>query len=162
VVVWARHPDLIPTEVCCSVPELVEPFVEAEPPLFLRAEEIIHSSCDLLHFRVLIHTIEVHGFKPPESSDDDDGHSPSSDSSEEDYPGYDPSRGSSQPWPRVSRSATGISSAGESWPSLPSVGGKVWNSAKKVAGRPAVASSGVSGWRGVSPCLEVVPGVAVR
>lgn len=31
VVAWARHPDLIPTEVGCSVPEPVEPFVEAEP-----------------------------------------------------------------------------------------------------------------------------------
>jgi hypothetical protein len=162
VVVWARHPDLIPTEVGCSVPESVAPFVEVERPLFLRAEEIIHSSCNLLHFRALIRTIEVHGFNPPESSDDDDGRSPSSDSSEEDYPGYDPGRGSSQLWPRVSRSATGISSAGELWPSLPSVGGKVWNSAKKVVGRPAAASSGVSGWHDVLPCLEVVLGVAVR
>jgi hypothetical protein len=162
VVVWARHPDLIPTEVGCSVPEPVEPFVEAEPPLFLRAEEIIHSSSNLLHFQALIRTIEVHGLNPPESSDDDDGRSPSSDSSEEDYPGYDPGRGSSQPWPRVSRSATGINSAREPWPSLPSASSKVWNSAKKVAGRPTAASTGVSGWRGVSPCLEAVLGVAVR
>jgi hypothetical protein len=35
VIVWARNPDLIPSEVTCSIPEPVEPFVEAAPPLFL-------------------------------------------------------------------------------------------------------------------------------
>jgi hypothetical protein len=37
VVAWARHPNLIPTEVGCSIPKPVKPFVEVEPLLFLHA-----------------------------------------------------------------------------------------------------------------------------
>jgi hypothetical protein len=59
VVAWARHPDLIPNEVGCSVPEPVEPFVEVALPLFLRLLEIIHSFCVLLHFWAFIRILEV-------------------------------------------------------------------------------------------------------
>jgi hypothetical protein len=38
------HPDLIPRAVGCIFPEPVEPFVDGEPLLFLRASEIIHSA----------------------------------------------------------------------------------------------------------------------
>jgi hypothetical protein len=41
VVVWAQHPDIIPTEVGCSILELVELFVEVEPSLFIRASEVV-------------------------------------------------------------------------------------------------------------------------
>jgi hypothetical protein len=58
----------------------------------------------LLHFRAFIRVLEVHDFTPPEDSSDD-GHPPSGESSDDDgYPGYDPGRGSLQPWPSVSRS----------------------------------------------------------
>jgi hypothetical protein len=37
LVSWANHPDLIPNEVRCIIPEPLEPFVKHYPPLFLRA-----------------------------------------------------------------------------------------------------------------------------
>jgi hypothetical protein len=37
VIISAKQPDLIPTEVGCSILELIEPFVEVVPPLFLRS-----------------------------------------------------------------------------------------------------------------------------
>jgi hypothetical protein len=43
VVAWTVHPELIPVEVGGVLLESEEPFVEGEPPLFLRASEIIHS-----------------------------------------------------------------------------------------------------------------------
>jgi hypothetical protein len=91
VVVWARHLELIPTEVGCSIPKPVEPFIEAEPPLFLCTSEIIHSKCDLLHFRAFIQIVEVHDFTPPNDSSDDEGRPPSSDSSGDEYPAMTPS-----------------------------------------------------------------------
>jgi hypothetical protein len=65
IVMWSHHPKLIPTEVGCSILELVEPFVEAEPPLFIRSSEVIHLKCDLLHFHVFIRILKVHDFNPP-------------------------------------------------------------------------------------------------
>jgi hypothetical protein len=50
VVAWAIHPNLIPMKISCIVPELMEPFMDGEPSLFLRASEIIHSKCDTLQF----------------------------------------------------------------------------------------------------------------
>jgi hypothetical protein len=92
VVVWARHPYLVPTEVACSVSKPADPFVDAQRPLFLRAHEIIHSKCNLLHFRTFVHIVEVHDFDLPESSNND-GLPPSSDSSDDEYPGFDNGRG---------------------------------------------------------------------
>jgi hypothetical protein len=63
-VVWAIHPDLILEEVMCVILESLEPFVEHHPPLFLRASEIIHSSCDTLQFRAFVKVLEVHDFNP--------------------------------------------------------------------------------------------------
>jgi hypothetical protein len=48
VVAWVVHLDLIPVEVGGILPEPEEPFVEGEPPLFLRASEIIHAKKDTL------------------------------------------------------------------------------------------------------------------
>jgi hypothetical protein len=62
---WARHPNLISTEVGCSIPEPVEPFAKATPPMFIRSSEVIHLKCDLLHFHTFIHVQEVHDFTPP-------------------------------------------------------------------------------------------------
>jgi hypothetical protein len=90
VIVRTRYPDLFPMEVSYSIPELVEPFVEVAPPLFLWASKIIHTKCDLLHFRAFICILEVHDFMPPGDSSDDDARSPSSD---DDYPSYDLGRG---------------------------------------------------------------------
>jgi hypothetical protein len=50
-VVWTIHPDLIPREVGCVIPEAVEPFVVHQPSLFLRASELIHSCYDTLQLR---------------------------------------------------------------------------------------------------------------
>jgi hypothetical protein len=75
VVAWTQHPDLIPTEVGCVVPEPDEPSIIRQRPLFLWAEEIIHSKQDTLHFRVFIELLEVHDFllcSDDSSSEDND------------------------------------------------------------------------------------------
>jgi hypothetical protein len=142
VVVWARHLDLIPTEVACSVPEPVDPFVNAQPPLFLTAHEIIHSKCNLLHFRAFVHIVEVHDFNLLESSDNDDRRPPSSDSSDDEYPGFDHGQGNLRPWPKVSRFVSDNGSTSSSWPLLPSADDKVWSSPSPAAGRPAASLMG--------------------
>jgi hypothetical protein len=101
----------------------------------LRAHEIIHSKCNLLHFWAFIHIVEVHDFDLPESSDDD-GRPPSSDSSDDKYPGFDNGRGNLWSWPKVSQFISDNGSTSSSWPSLPSVGGKVWSSSSPAIGRP--------------------------
>jgi hypothetical protein len=68
-VVWATHPNLIPNEVC-AVPEPEEQLVGV-PPLFIQAEELVHSKQDVLHFRAFIHVLELHEFSLPEEDDDD-------------------------------------------------------------------------------------------
>jgi hypothetical protein len=65
LVSWANHPDLIPNEVRCIIPEPLEPFVKHYPPLFLRASEVIHSKRDTLQFCVFIHILELHDFSLP-------------------------------------------------------------------------------------------------
>jgi hypothetical protein len=119
VIISAKHLDLIPTEVGCSILELIEPFVEVVPPLFMRSSEIVHSKCDLLHFRAFVHILKVHDFTPPSDSSDNDDHPSSSDSSNDGYPSYDPNRGILRPRPRVSKHGTGSSPTGEPWPFLP-------------------------------------------
>jgi hypothetical protein len=101
VVVWAHHPDLIPTEVGCSIPEPVE------PPLFIRSLEGIHPKCDLLHFRVFIRILEVHDFNPL-SSLDDDGESSGGDSKRS-----IPAMRILRPWPTVHIFASGTGPSGE-------------------------------------------------
>jgi hypothetical protein len=44
VVVWTMHPDLIPTEVGCMVPEPEGPSEVGQRPLFLRVGELILSN----------------------------------------------------------------------------------------------------------------------
>jgi hypothetical protein len=48
VITWSLHPDLIPAEVGCIIPEPEQTFVEREPSLFLSASETIHSKKDTL------------------------------------------------------------------------------------------------------------------
>jgi hypothetical protein len=62
--------------------------MERMPPLFLGSNEIIHSKCDTLQFRVFIRILEIHDFNLP--SDSKGNSSSRWDSGEEDYLGYDP------------------------------------------------------------------------
>jgi hypothetical protein len=98
-VAWVVHPNLIPNEVGCIVPEPQEPFVDRQLPLFLRASEINHSKRDTLGFRALMKILEVHKFSPQAGSSDDGSSSELSSSSGGDrYPR--PVRHSSlRPWP---------------------------------------------------------------
>lgn len=105
-VAWCINLDSIPVEVECYVPESEEPFVERAPPLFLSAEELIHTHHDTLRFRVAVHVLEVQDFHPRSDSSDEEGfwgcrHDEDSDDSDDDYPGFDDCGGSSKPWPRV-------------------------------------------------------------
>jgi hypothetical protein len=136
-VAWCLHPDLIPTEVGCVIPEPEVPSVEREPPLFLLASEIIHSKKDALQFHAFIHTIEIHDFTSLNSSDDDSGMA-SSDSEADNNPGHDYASGSLQPWPKVYRCVS-ESSYDEPWPSLPMTGGgAMWPESEM--------GTSVSGW----------------
>jgi hypothetical protein len=65
IMAWASDPDLIPVEVGFFMPEPIEPFKEGVPPLFLLASEIIHSKCNLLHYRATINVLEQHEFSTP-------------------------------------------------------------------------------------------------
>jgi hypothetical protein len=71
VVTWAVHPYLIPVEIGAVILESEEPSVVGAPPLFLHADEVIHSKIDTLQHRVLIHILEIHDFSPAESLDED-------------------------------------------------------------------------------------------
>jgi hypothetical protein len=93
VAAWCSDHPFIPTEVGFSVPELVAPFREGELPLFLHASEIIHSSCDLLHYWTIINVLEYHDFTTPPSSDDGSADGFGGGSDDEEYPGYSPGWG---------------------------------------------------------------------
>jgi hypothetical protein len=53
IVARPTHPNLIPSEVGCTVPE-PEENLAGLPPLFIREDEIIHSKQDALHFQAFI------------------------------------------------------------------------------------------------------------
>jgi hypothetical protein len=119
IIVWARHPDLIPNEVGCIVPELEEQLAGL-PLLFIRAEEIIHSKQDMLQFSMFVHVLEVHDFSIPKDSDDDrPEQSSSSDDGDDGYPGHYASHGLLWPWPRIFRLAGDANDSGQPLPSLP-------------------------------------------
>jgi hypothetical protein len=131
VAAWAHDPELIPMEVGFSIPESVEPFEEGEPPLFLRALEMIHSKCDLFHYRAIVNALEFHNFSTPPSSDSEGGgQGGSSGNDDNGYPRYDPGKGFLDSWLCVRRFFSRNSPTGEPWPSLP-VGssGVSWSSA---------------------------------
>jgi hypothetical protein len=71
VVAWAIHPNLISVEVGCVVLEPEGESVVGVHPLFLRAEELMHSKQDTLQFWVFVHVLEVHDFTISESSSDE-------------------------------------------------------------------------------------------
>jgi hypothetical protein len=105
VVVWVVHPDLIPREVGCIIPEPEESFIEGKPPPVLDALEIIHYKRHTLQFQTPLHILEVHDFSLPSELDEDfpgrDVPDSSDDSGDDDYPGYDPGHSSLCPWPGV-------------------------------------------------------------
>jgi hypothetical protein len=115
------HPDLALVEVGCIIPEPQEPFMERQPPLFLRSSEIIHSKRDRLGFRVFIKIIEIHDFSPTEDSGDDSS-DPSSDSDGLPGPGES---GDILQWLCIYRLMGELSPSGEPWPSLSQTGGDV-------------------------------------
>jgi hypothetical protein len=71
VVAWAIHPNLISVEIGCVVLEPEGESVVRVRPLFLRAEELMHSKQDTLQFWVFVHVLEVHDFTISESSSDE-------------------------------------------------------------------------------------------
>jgi hypothetical protein len=71
VVAWCIDLDLIPDQVVLVVPETEAPYVEQG--LFLRPEELIHSSQGTLRYRVQIDIRETQDWRPSSSSGDDDG-----------------------------------------------------------------------------------------
>jgi hypothetical protein len=115
---------------------------ETQLPLFLRAHEIIHSKCNLLHFWAFVHIIEVHDFNLPELSEDDDGRPPLSDSIDDEYLSFDHGWGNLRSWPKVSRFVSDNGSTNSSWPSLPFAGSKVWLSSSPAVGWPATSLMG--------------------
>jgi hypothetical protein len=101
VATWERYLDLIPNEVGGIILELVEPFIEHAPPLFINASEVIHSKCDMLQFCIFVRVLEVHDYSITEDSDDDPSDS-SGDSGVEGLP-RPPTGSSLRPWPRIYR-----------------------------------------------------------
>jgi hypothetical protein len=100
VIAWSKHPDLIPVEVGCIVPEPAGPSVVGKRPLFLWGEELIHSMLDTLQFHAFMEVLEVHNFSIPSVDINEDS---SSDSEMDGHGGYQPGQGSGlhRPWPRV-------------------------------------------------------------
>jgi hypothetical protein len=139
VATWCSNPDLIPTVVRFSILEPVEPFRERELPLFLHASEIIHLSYGLLHYRAIISVLEVHDFNTPPSNDCDGG---SGDSSNEEYHGYNPSRGFLNSWLATQCFISGVDPFGAPWSSLPATNrGVSWSAVSNVDRMVAVATS---------------------
>jgi hypothetical protein len=118
VVAWAKHLDLISVEVGCIVSEPAEPSVVGQRPLFLRESEVIHSKQDMLQQRAFIQVLEVQDFYIPGVDISEDS---SSWSEPNEFPRYDPGRGSGlhRPWSRVFCHVTDDSPSGDAWPSLP-------------------------------------------
>jgi hypothetical protein len=126
IMAWARHLDPIPNEVGGIILEPVHPFVEREPPLFIRTSELIHSKCDTLQFCVFVRVLKVHDYIILEDSSDDSSDS-SADSSIDGIPRAQASLGSSLcPWPKIYWVADNrVSPSGDACPSLHSHGGGV-------------------------------------
>jgi hypothetical protein len=130
--------------------------MEAAPPLFLRASEIIHNKCDLLHFRAFVHILEIHDFFTPASFDDEGGAGESS--LEEDYSNYDLGRGILQPWSRVHRLAFGHDAAGDPWLSLPTTGGGAsWSHRRHPGATVSRSRPSLSSPRAKGAAPEVCP-----
>jgi hypothetical protein len=94
---WTLHPDLIPSEVGCVVPEPEEPSEVGQPPLFLGASEIIHDKQNTLQFRASVEVIEIHDYSPHSDSSDDGSSDDSDDSGGDGIPGATHSY-SLRPW----------------------------------------------------------------
>jgi hypothetical protein len=86
VVAWSKHPNLIPMEVGCIVPEPMEPSVVGQLLLFLQEGELIHSKQDMLQLRAFIQVLEVHDFSILDIDISEDS---SSERDPDDYPQFD-------------------------------------------------------------------------
>jgi hypothetical protein len=126
VTTWARHPDLIPNEIGGIVPELVVPFIECTPPLFVSSLELVHSKCNTLKFLVFIRVLEVHDYTILEDSDDDPSEF-SDDSVSDGLPRLQASlRSFLLSWPKINWVTDDlVLPSGEPWSTLPSHGGGV-------------------------------------
>jgi hypothetical protein len=126
VTTWVRHPDLIPNEIGGIVPELVVPFIECTPPLFVSSSELVHSKCNTLKFLVFIRVLEVHDYTIREDSDDDPSEF-SDDSVSDGLPRLQASlRSFLLPWPKINWVTDDrVLPSGEPWSTLPSHGGGV-------------------------------------
>ncbi|CAL5044434.1 unnamed protein product [Urochloa decumbens] len=118
VAAWAVHPDLIPEEVVVIVPEKDAPFSPGN--LFLRPEELIHTSKSTLRYRVSIEVREVQDWhETPDSSSDErreHGRSDDDESDQDGFPGAGNGGRSSKPWPRRHRFSPGNGPGGSTWP----------------------------------------------
>lgn len=166
-VAWCIDPNLIPNAVECTIPEPVEPFIEREPLLYLTREEIIESRRETLQFTAIIHVTMVEDFHPRSDSEDEflgtrRGFPDDDSSGSDDYPGYDPGRGSSKPWPKVHHFAP----SRDGRPSQPSSGGhsphggacfrRVPARGKKAHSMPPICPTNTmrSSWRGRSVAIN--------
>jgi hypothetical protein len=93
-------------------------FREGEPPLFLRASEIIHSSCDLLHYQAIINVLKYHDFSTLPSSDHGSADGSDRSSNDEEYSGYDAGQWFLNSWLATHQFVSGSNPAGVPWPSL--------------------------------------------
>ncbi|CAL5013433.1 unnamed protein product [Urochloa decumbens] len=119
VAAWTVHPDLIPEEVVVIVPEKEAPFSPGN--LFLRPEELIHSSKGTLHYRVSIEIREVQDWNSRSESSSDGGgdhgrNDEDDDSSQDGFPGMGNDGRSSKPWLRRQRFSPGNDPGGCTWP----------------------------------------------
>ncbi|CAL5033832.1 unnamed protein product [Urochloa decumbens] len=118
VAAWAAHPDLIPEEVVVIVPEKEAPFSPGN--LFLRPEELIHSSKSTLRYRVSIEVREVQDWHERSESSSEDrggrGRSDEDDSDHDDFPRAGNDGRSSKAWPRRHRFSPGNGPGGSTWP----------------------------------------------
>ncbi|CAL4898611.1 unnamed protein product [Urochloa decumbens] len=118
VAAWAVDPDLVARNVVLVVPEKEPPFVSGN--LFLRPEELMHSSKATLRYRVAVKVREVQDWHQQDSSSDDEGRrgGGGGDEDDDDFdPGFHPGSRSSRPWPRRHRFRPGgAGDAATRWP----------------------------------------------
>jgi hypothetical protein len=120
--------------------------VVGAPPLFLHADEVIHSKIDTLQHRVLVHILEIHDFSPAESSDEDSpGSTSSNDSNGDGLPPRRSSPSSLRPWPRIYHLAGGTDAEELALPSFPRTHGATWAQSRRGTQSKVCPTSIVSG-----------------
>jgi hypothetical protein len=125
VVAWVLHPDLIPNEVSCVVPEPKPPSDVGQRRLFLRASKIMHTKRDTLWRCVFIKVMEVHDFNQPDGDSSGDSGSDLSNADIDSVPRFSSAASSLRPWPQIYHFMGPVDPSREPWPSLPHYGGRV-------------------------------------